>query len=61
LSEVKKCPKCGGEMKRGRLQLGIPPGLGLLRVGNLFPDGIYPVYCENCGFVEFYFEVEKKE
>jgi predicted nucleic-acid-binding Zn-ribbon protein len=61
MSEVKKCPKCGGEMRRGKVRVGIPPGLGLLRAGCFFPDEIYPMYCENCGFLELYFEKEKKE
>ena len=62
MGEIRKCPKCSGAMKKGKVRLGVPGGLGLLRAGKtVFPDEIYPVYCENCGFIEFYSEKEKKE
>jgi predicted nucleic-acid-binding Zn-ribbon protein len=52
-SEVKKCPKCGGEMEEGFL-----PGAPRWKCGKpLFGIGGYRLIgyrCKNCGFVEFY-------
>jgi predicted nucleic-acid-binding Zn-ribbon protein len=53
LSEVKKCPKCGGEMEEGFLP-GAPhwkPGRGIF---GLRGYRIFGYRCKNCGFVEFY-------
>jgi hypothetical protein len=55
-SEVKKCPKCSGEMEvgyldgaynwqRGRSYLQLRPG-----------PRIFAYACKNCGYVEFYIE-----
>ena len=52
-SEIKKCPKCGGEMEEGFLP-GAPhwkPGRGIF---GLRGYRIFGYRCKNCGFVEFY-------
>ena len=56
MSEVKKCPKCGGEMEKGYKLVGES---GLLSVrfakkGDALGDQIIPFYCKNCGFIEIY-------
>jgi len=56
MSEVKKCPKCGGEMEKGDKLVG---ERGLLSVrfakeGDALGDQIIPFYCKNCGFIEIY-------
>jgi predicted nucleic-acid-binding Zn-ribbon protein len=59
MSEGKKCPKCGGEMKRGSL---VSYGkVRVLKEGDLQGDGIQTYYCRNCGFVELYKEPSSKE
>jgi predicted nucleic-acid-binding Zn-ribbon protein len=53
MSEVKKCPKCGGEMEKGRDLRGYG-SLTLRKSGDWFGDMIIPLYCKNCGFIELY-------
>jgi predicted nucleic-acid-binding Zn-ribbon protein len=59
-SDVKKCPKCGGEMEIGYLSRA--PfwlrGKSMYKFG-VNPPRIYGFACKNCGYVEFY--LEKKE
>jgi predicted nucleic-acid-binding Zn-ribbon protein len=53
---TKKCPKCGNVMKAGK-----SGGQGLMEIrkqGDFFGESIIPLYCENCGYVEWY--IEKK-
>jgi predicted nucleic-acid-binding Zn-ribbon protein len=55
-SEVKKCPKCGGESEKGYLR-DAPwwrHGESFLQVG--FGKRIFAYRCKNCGYVEFYTE-----
>jgi hypothetical protein len=59
MNEVKKCPKCNGEMKIGYLR-DAPywrKGTSLWQVG-LGPR-VYAYRCERCGYVELYAEKEK--
>ncbi|MDH5482284.1 MAG: hypothetical protein OEY22_05335 [Candidatus Bathyarchaeota archaeon] len=66
MSEVKKCPKCGGEMKKSRYLVGrIDP---ICDIGLRVEDGqwglgimVLPVYCLNCGFIEIYKRMKKKK
>jgi predicted nucleic-acid-binding Zn-ribbon protein len=52
-SEIKKCPKCGGEMERGR-RLVSYVGVTFAKKGDWFGDSIIPFYCKNCGYIELY-------
>jgi len=58
--EVKKCPKCGGEMEIGYLPgaFSWSAGKGLWRIRK--PKRIFGYGCKNCGYVEFYLEQEPK-
>jgi predicted nucleic-acid-binding Zn-ribbon protein len=56
--EVRKCPKCDGEMEKGK---GLA-GYGFVRYakkGDLRGDKILAFHCEKCGFIELY--KEKKD
>jgi C4-type Zn-finger protein len=53
-SEAKKCPKCEGEMKLAATRAD----LGLF--GRSW-HGILPFYCRNCGYIELYKGMKKKE
>ncbi len=55
-SEVKQCPKCGGEMDIGYLW-DAPYwrcGKSLLRLG--FGTRVFAYRCKNCGYIELYAE-----
>jgi len=54
-SEVKKCPKCGGEMVEGKRLVGYVR-ISLAKKGDVFGDNIIPFYCKNCGYIELYKE-----
>jgi predicted RNA-binding Zn-ribbon protein involved in translation (DUF1610 family) len=64
MSDVKKCPKCGGEMIRGSNEnLGrnfactrSEPKPEELRVGK-----VLSYCCRNCGYVGFYKEMKEKK
>jgi len=61
MSEVKKCPKCGGEMEKGSL-FGASGSLiqwsnktsGRIDWGFGERKSISAFLCENCGYVEIY-------
>jgi predicted nucleic-acid-binding Zn-ribbon protein len=54
MSEIKKCPKCGAEMKKEEL---VPHStLG----GFWKPRRILPYVCRECGYIELYEEFEKE-
>ena len=57
-SEVKKCPKRGGEMVEGKRLVGYVR-ISLAKKGDVFGDNIIPFYCKNCGYIELY--KEKRE
>ena len=54
MSEVKKCPKCGEEMEKGKDLKGYGMHILLRKSGDLLGDIIIPFYCKNCGFIELY-------
>jgi len=56
MSEVKKCPKCDGDMEKGYLPgaFSWSPGTSLWKLRQ--PRRIYGYGCKNCGYVEFYLE-----
>ena len=59
--EAEKCPKCGGEMKKGN---GMGGGWGFIRfqkMGDLRGDTTFAYYCKNCGFIELYKEMKKNK
>jgi predicted nucleic-acid-binding Zn-ribbon protein len=55
--QAAKCPKCGGEMKPGRLSTNFR----ILKPNDWYGDPAVVLYCENCGFVELYKEPSAKE
>lgn len=60
-SEGIKCPKCGGEMKKGK---GLAGGYGIMRfvkLGDLRGDMTFAFYCKNCGYIELYKEIKQKK
>jgi len=59
MSEVEKCPKCGGEMKSGGIST--QGGFRILKQGDLQGDKVSTFYCRDCGFVELYKEPSTKE
>lgn len=52
-----RCPKCGGEMKPGRLS----NNFRILKANDWYGDPALALYCENCGFVELYKEPSTRE
>ena len=74
--EVKKCPKCGGIMMLGLLSMKervrLETDMGrrwvrffaggwALRREDLRSDMIVPYHCEDCGYIELYKRMKKKE
>jgi len=57
---VKKCPKCSGEMEKGKYLYSYG-GVSFAKKGDFFGDKIVPFYCKNCGYIELYKEMRKKE
>jgi predicted nucleic-acid-binding Zn-ribbon protein len=56
-NEVKKCPKCGGEMEVGFLRNAPYWTHGRSVWLSIGWDGrVFAYKCRNCGYVEFYFE-----
>jgi len=56
MSEAKKCPKCGGEMEVGYLHNAPYWRRGRSILGFGWDGRVFAYKCENCGYVEFYFE-----
>jgi len=59
MNEVKKCPRCGGEIEKGD-KLVAKRGLLSVRFtkkNDVLGDRIIPFYCKNCGFIEIYKEM----
>ena len=59
MNDIKKCPKCGGEMEIGYLR-DAPwwrKGTSLMQMG--FGPRVFAHKCVNCGYIELY--AEKKE
>lgn len=62
MSEVKKCPKCGGEMERGTLDVLLGMHIVSKRGSKIRAgDKVSPYYCMNCGYVELYKEMKEKK
>ena len=57
MTEAKKCPKCGGDMEKGTMDVLfgmhiIKEGGSKIRAGAK----VFPYYCKSCGYVELYKE-----
>jgi predicted nucleic-acid-binding Zn-ribbon protein len=61
MSEVKKCPKCGGEIVEGEFLKNIPKVTIFPKKGRRRFDRVIPFYCKNCGFIEVYKEMREKK
>jgi len=58
MSDVKKCPKCSGEMVRGSRLVSYTE-VTLAKEGNYVGDTITPFVCKNCRYIELYREIKK--
>ena len=61
--EVRKCPKCGGEMEVGK---GLVARymlrdmlISFAKKGDWFGDNIVSFYCKSCGYIELYKELKR--
>jgi len=58
---VRKCPKCGGEMVKGK---GLAGGWGFVRYSKmgdrLRGDKTISFHCKNCGYIEIYKEMKEE-
>ena len=59
MSEVKKCPKCNGEMVQGEFLKNLPKVVVFPKEGRRRFDRVTPTYCKNCGFIEIYKEMKE--
>ena len=59
-SEVKKCPKCNGEMVQGEFLKNLPKIVVFSTEDRRSFDSTIPIYCEKCGFIEIYKEMKEK-
>jgi predicted nucleic-acid-binding Zn-ribbon protein len=60
MSDIKKCPKCGG----GTFIEGFLPGAPHWKAGRSMLGKTYRVFaykCTDCGYVEFYVKSQEKE
>jgi len=61
MSEVKKCPKCGGEIEGGRSLIATHAHFWevlLSKKGDWYGDKVIPFFCKNCGYIELYKEMK---
>jgi predicted nucleic-acid-binding Zn-ribbon protein len=56
MSEVKQCPKCGGEMEIGLLSSAYYWTQGKSRWTTGIGPKVFAYKCKNCGYVELYVE-----
>ena len=56
MSEVKKCPKCGSEMKEVDKIVGYVQPIRIQKKGDWTGDKVVPFQCQNCGYIELYNE-----
>lgn len=61
MSEVKKCPKCSGEMVQGEFLKNLPKVIVFPKKGRRSFDRVIPTYCKKCGFMEIYKEMREKK
>jgi predicted Zn-ribbon and HTH transcriptional regulator len=60
MSEVKKCPKCNGEMVQGGFLKNLPKVIVFPKESRRSLNRVIPTYCRECGFVEIYKEVKEQ-
>ena len=61
--EVKKCPKCNGQMTEAHRLVAhtrLLASISLAKKGDIIGDRIIPFYCKNCDYVELYKESSKR-
>ena len=58
MSEIKKCPKCNGEMVQGELLKNLPKIAVSQKEGSRRFDKVIPICCTKCGFIEIYKEMK---
>jgi predicted nucleic-acid-binding Zn-ribbon protein len=61
MSEVKKCPKCGGEMEQDKGLFVYGRVFRLTKKGDVDGDRITPFYFKDCGYIEFYNKLKEKK
>jgi predicted nucleic-acid-binding Zn-ribbon protein len=59
VSEVKKCPKCGGDMQKADYLSGYGAAR-LVKFGDIRGDKVIPLYCTKCGYIELYRKMKEK-
>ena len=63
--EVKKCPKCGGEMKVGKGLIARymlrDMVITFAKKDDWFGNSINSFYCKNCGYIELFKEMKEKK
>jgi len=57
MNDVKKCPKCSGEMVSGEVTRDVR----IRKQGDLVGDNMHAFFCRKCGFIELYKEPSTKE
>ena len=64
-TEVRKCPKCGGEMEAGEdltpFSIHWVRDVKFRKKGDEIGDKIIPFYCTACGYIELYKKNDKKK
>jgi predicted nucleic-acid-binding Zn-ribbon protein len=60
MNQIKKCPKCNGEMAGDR-HIGYYTELTLKKGDEFIGERINALYCKNCGYIELYKEMKEKK
>ncbi len=60
MSEVKKCPKCNGEMVQGEFLKNLPKVVVFSKDGRPSFEKVIPTCCKKCGFMEIYKEMKEE-
>ena len=60
MSDVKKCPKCNGEMVQCEFLKNFPKVVVFPKEGRRSFDRVISTYCKKCGFMEIYKEMKEK-
>jgi len=58
MSDVKKCPKCGGEMEIGHLSSAYYWRHGKSMWTTEIGERVFAYKCKNCGYIELYKEMK---